>query len=92
MKSQNRFNIKYGCVAERSKAPDSRYLILTNENWEHSGIARCKSSNLFATIIFWLFFQLFFFLLLQNSCLVVVVVVESRILYARGIRGDYRTS
>ncbi len=90
MESQNRFNIKYGCVAERSKAPDSRYLILTNENWEHSGIVRCKSSNLFATIIFWLFFQLFFGF--PNSCLVVVVVGERRILDARGIRGNYRTS
>ena len=61
MESQNRFNIKYGCVAERSKAPDSRYLILTNVNWEHSGIVRCKSSNLFATIIFCVFSTFFFF-------------------------------
>ena len=41
-----------GCLAERSKAPDSRKNLDRSELWEYSGIVRCKSSNLLATNIF----------------------------------------
>ena len=44
-----------GCLAERSKAPDSRKNLDRSELWEYSGIVRCKSSNLLATIIYYLF-------------------------------------
>ncbi|CDH11742.1 uncharacterized protein ZBAI_03528 [Zygosaccharomyces bailii ISA1307] len=48
----------YGCLAERSKAPDSRVrLLAATTSSEHSGIVRCVSSNLTATIFLQLFAQ-----------------------------------
>ena len=42
-----------GCLAERSKAPDSSWKSLLGlQTQEISGIVRCKSSNLLATIFF----------------------------------------
>ena len=46
-------------------------------SWEHSGIVRCKSSNLFATINFFLVLSNFFFMYSAVCSTIIALIIAS---------------